>query len=355
MRKKKMILLLIGIITVMILTGCGNKTEKNNAAPVVTLGQYKGLTLHELDSSVIAEELYNMMEEYAELVTVDRAAKDGDTVNINYIGKKDGVAFEGGTDDSEAGTDLKLGSGQFIDGFEEGLIGVVAGEVRDLNLTFPENYGKTELAGQKVVFTVTVNEVKESVVPKLTDDFAKEHLGTDTVAGYVNALYQVRNEESFHSQISEAIMASSTVENYPVDAVAAEKESLVDYYTQNASYYGSVFGMDTESTLMALFGFESMDAFDAYCEEYARETVKNALVLAEIALVENLVLTDEEYQERAMVYASGYGYEDVTTFEADYGKEKVIEAVTMDYVMDYIVSQSTIIKAVNDAEIEKAE
>ena len=224
MRKKMIIMLLAGTMVMTMLAGCGNKTEEvgitpmptetipteaptetpteapeatqtQEETPIVTLGQYKGVQLYEVDSKVIAEELYQTMESYAELVTVNRAAAEGDTVNINYVGKKDGVAFEGGTDDSETGFDLSLGSGTFIPGFEEGLIGATAGEVRDINLTFPEEYHSAELAGQAVVFTVTVNEVKERVVPELTDEFAAENLGYDTVAEYTLALYQIRNEE----------------------------------------------------------------------------------------------------------------------------------------------------------------
>lgn len=397
MKKKMLTFLLAGITAMLLLTGCGNKEEQQEntptptevvkatetpvptetvapteAAPVeepttapegtetpaetkVTLGQYKGLKLYEVDSSVIAEELFATLEEYAELVVVDRAAVEGDTVNINYVGKKDGVAFDGGTDDSEAGTDLTLGSGQFIDGFEEGLIGAVAGEVRDLNLTFPENYTSADLAGQSVVFTVTVNAVKESVVPELTDAFAAENLGCNTVAEYITALYAVRNEESFYNQISEYLMTSSTVENYPADAIAVEKQSMIDYYTSYAEYLGSMFGMDTEAALTSLFGFESLEVLESYAEEYAYNVVKNMLILTEIALVEKLEVSEEEYQNRALIYAQTYGYEDVESFETDYGKDMVVEAVTMDYVMDYIISQSEIIEAESDAIIQQAE
>ena len=395
MRKKMLTVFLAGTAAMFLLAGCGNKTEnestptpteavKATETPVptettapestetpdkdaevtetpvaetkVTLGQYKGLTIHEVDSAVIAEEIYTMLqEEYAELAAVDRAAEEGDTVNINYVGKKDGVAFEGGTDDSEEGTDLTLGSGQFIDGFEEGLVGAVAGEVRDLNLTFPENYGNAELAGQAVVFTVTVNAVQESVVPELTDEFAKENLGCDTMAEYVYGLYQVRNEESFYEQITEYLMESCTVENYPEEQVEAEKQGLIAYYTGYAEYIGSMFGMDTETALASMFGFESMEALDTFAEEYAYNVVKNTLILVEIATVENLVLSDEEYQSRALIYAQGYGYEDVESFETDYGKDSVIEAVTMDYVMDYLISQSEVIKAEGDGIIQQAE
>jgi len=389
--------LLAGTFTMVLLAGCGNKTEgeatptpapTETVAPTqeptveptkepqatetpvptetpavtddfaetkITLGQYKGLTLYEVDSKVIAQELREMMEGYAELVTVNRAAVEGDTVNINYVGKKDGVAFEGGTDDSEEGFNLELGSHSFIDGFEEGLIGAVAGEVRDLTLTFPEVYHSEELAGQTVVFTVTINAVQESVIPELDDKFAKENLPFDTVGEYVAALYEVRNQESFNEQIMTALMESCTVEKYPANLVEEEKQYFLDYYNSYAEMYASYFGMDKEMILQQMFGFASSSQLEEYAQEYAYDTVKQMLILTEIATVENLVLTDDEYQQRALVYAINNGYEDVATFETDYGKDAIVEAVTLDYVIDYIITEANIIYDESDRDINQVE
>jgi len=370
MRKRIITILLSGMAVLAVLAGCTGKkdngsapaektpaatgTTENSSDTKIVLGQYKGLTLHEVDSEEIAKELHETMQEYAELVTVNRAAKDGDTVNINFVGKKDGVAFEGGTDDSAEGTDLTLGSGQFIEGFEAGLIGAVAGEVRDLNLTFPENYGNTDLAGQAVVFTVTVNAVKETVVPELTDEFAAENLPVNTVAGYVAALYEIRNQESFREQILAALTQTSTVENYPENIIASEKQYYVDYHLDYAEVFKSYFGLDDASALQTV-GFESMEALEEAAEEYAYTTVKQVLILSEIAKVENLVLSGEEYEQRALVYAANNGYEDVASFEAEYGKDAIVEAVTLDYVIDYIVGQSTIIYDENNSNVQQAE
>lgn len=311
----------------------------------VTLGQYKGLTLYEVDSKTVAAELHAILEEYTELVAVDRAAVPGDTVNINFVGKKDGVAFEGGTDDSEEGTNLGLGSGQFIDGFEEGLIGAVAGEVRDLNLTFPENYGNAELAGQAVVFTVTVNEVLEEVVPEPTDAFAQENLGYNTWSEYVSDLYAAMNRESYYTQITESIMASSMVENYPAEELALEKQRLYDYYYNNAQMYGMYFGVDAETALMYFWGFESLASLEKFAEEGSYEVVKNNLVLAEIAKTENLEMSEEDYQARVLQYAYAYGYETAEDFIAANDQDSIDKTILLEYVMDYLVSQSAIIEA----------
>ena len=377
MKKKWITILLAGVTAGMLLAGCGNKTEGEitptptavptetpaptevpTAVPTetpavtdeisevkVTLGQYKGLTIYEVDSATVATELHAVLEQYAELVAVDRAAVSGDTVNINFVGKKDGVAFEGGTDDSEEGTNLTLGSGQFIDGFEDGLIGAVAGEVRDLNLTFPENYGSEELAGQAVVFTVTVNEVLEEVVPEPTDEFAQDHLGYNTWSEYVSDLYTAMNRDSYYSQITESIMASSTVENYPASELKLEKERLYNYYYNYAEMYGSYFGMDVESALMYFVGFESLAALEEFAEASSYEVVKNNLVLAKIAEIENLSISEEAYQERVLQYAMAYGYETAEEFLTANDQDSVDKSILSEYVMDYMVSQANIVEA----------
>lgn len=338
MRKKLMAVLLAGLMVLG--AGCGKESN-------VTLGEYKGLALTSVSQATVDEEIQAMLETHSELVEVDRAAAEGDTVNINFTGLKDGVAFEGGTDDSEAGTDLKLGSNQFIDGFEDGLIGAVAGEQRDLDLTFPENYSNTELAGQAVVFKVTVNAVKETVVPELTDEFLAENYPEyPTVAEYTAALTDSMNQQSYYEQINEQIMASSEVKKYDEAEVEAEKNSIMEYYTAYAESYGSYFGLDAATALQYFFGFASTEDLEAFAEEYAYELVKSSMVLEEIAAVEKLELTDAEYAERVAVYAENYGYaDDIEGFEEQYDVEIIRQTLLMDLVMEWLVDQSVITDA----------
>ena len=140
----------------------------------VTLGKYEGVEIKTHDVSVSDEEvdsyIQNVLENSQNLTEVDRPAASGDTVNIDYEGKKDGVAFDGGT---AKGQNLELGSHSFIDGFEDGLIGAAKGEKRTLNLTFPADYGNKDLAGQAVTFDVTVNSVQEKSKPELNDEAYK--------------------------------------------------------------------------------------------------------------------------------------------------------------------------------------
>ena len=317
MKKRIMATLLAGIMVFAV--GC------NNTEGSVTLGEYKGLTLTSVSQATVDAEVSSILESYAELVEVDRFAQEGDTVNINYVGTLDGVAFEGGTDDSEEGTDLELGSNMFIDGFEEGLISAVAGEQRELNLTFPDPYDNNpDLAGKDVVFTVTVNSVKEEVIHELTDEFIAENMdGYTNTEEFLQSVRDGLNEESYYSQIVELIMASSEVTKYPKDEIEEEREGMISMYLAYAEYYGSYFGLTTEESLSYFLGIESMDKLEQMAEEYAYEVTKNKMILNEIAKVEGLEVTEEEYTTRGLEYAVDYGFEDVDTFTQQLGTEEL--------------------------------
>ena len=337
MKKKLMAVLLAGMM--ILAAGCGNKGK-------VTIGEYKGLVLTGVSQEEVDAELTSLMEAYAELVEVDRAAQEGDTVNINYVGLLNGEAFEGGTDDSEEGYNLELGSNSFIDGFEEGLIGAVAGEKRDLNLTFLENYGKEELNGQAVVFQVTVNAVQTELVPKLTDEFIAEKVPEyPSVEAYTNALRENMNKNAYYNQITEQIMASSEVEKYNEAEVLLRKEQLISDYTAQASYYGSFYGFDTETALTYFFGFESLDAFKEEMGAYAYEVEKNAMILAEIAKKEGIAVSEEEYTAQVAEMAEYYGYADVAEFENTNGKDNIKESILAEEVMNFIIDNAVITEA----------
>jgi len=338
MKKKIMTVLLAGMM--ILAAGCGSKEGK------VTVGEYKGLQITGVTQEEVDAELASMQEYYTELVEVDRAAAEGDTVNINFVGLKDGVPFEGGTDDSEAGTDLKLGSNSFIDGFEEGLIGVVAGEKRDLNLSFPEDYGVDELNGQAVVFQVTVNAVKEEVVPELTDAFIAEKVPEfSTVDAYTEALRENMNYSAYYDQITEQLMNSSEVSKYNEERVAERKAQMIAEYTSYAEYYGSYYGLDTETAIMYFLGFESTEAFEEEMGNYAYDVEKNAMIIAEIARLEGIELTDDIFDTKAVEYATSYGYEDVEAFITDYDEETVRTAILSELVMDMLIENAVITEA----------
>ncbi len=337
MKKKMMAVLLAGVM--VLAAGCGKDGK-------VTVGEYKGLALTSVSQAAVEEELQAMLEYHAEWVEVDRAAEEGDTVNINYVGLKDGVAFEGGTNDSEEGTDLVLGSNRFIDGFEEGLVGAVAGEQRDLNLTFPEDYGKEELNGQAVVFQVTVNAVKERVIPELTDEFiAEKYPEFPTVAEYTETLREAMNMDSYYEQVTELVMTSSEVEKYNEANVLVRKQQLIEERTSYAEYYGAYYGLDTETAIMYLLGYESAEALEDAMGEYAYEVEKNIMIIDEIAKLENITVEDAYYDEQVAAMAEYYGYTDVASFEEAYGKDAIEDAMLSELVMQFIIDNAVISEA----------
>ena len=235
--KKRILLLVMSVSFLMLMGGCGKKnaakdnTEDKNTesddkdaegtvdktedgtdsglinvtkedykvSDYIKLGEYKGIkyTVNKLEvtdadiETAIQEDLQAAATEQ-EIKDRD-VVKDGDIVNIDYEGLKDGVAFDGGT---AKDSDLVIGSGSFIPGFEDGLIGATVGKQVDIKTTFPEDYQSTELAGQEVVFKVTVNAIKEKVVPELTEDYVKENLKFDTIDAYKEDIRKKLQEEN---------------------------------------------------------------------------------------------------------------------------------------------------------------
>ncbi len=314
-----------------------------SAEPEIEVGEYKGITLVSVSKDVLDAEISAMLESYSEMVEVSRAATEGDTVTIDFVGLKDGVAFEGGTAE---GYNLILGSGSFIDGFEDGLIGAVAGEKRDLNLTFPENYGNEELAGQAVVFQVTVQAVMEERIPELTDEFiAGTYSDYATVAEFTEALHESLNTQSYYEQITEQLMASSEVKQYDEERVAAEQQILIEQYKAYAAYYGSYYGLDETTAITYLLGFESMEAFEEEKSNYARDMIKNSMVIEKIAELENFAMDDETYKSMVAEYAAKYGYEDSASFEAAYGGEETVrESLLAELVMKCVIENAVIVE-----------
>ena len=236
--KRILSLTLIVLSLLTLLTACGkNKTvlfSSTKFDKALTLADYKGITLDtsseefgEFYDKVIVSDIKNNSL-YIE--KTEGTVAEGDIANIDYVGKKDGVAFSGGTAE---GYDLEIGSNSFIDGFESGLIGAEIGKTTELNLTFPENYGNEELNGADVVFTVTVNSVQttEGVEPK---DIYKD-LGYETLKQYENDVKERATEEYF----LDCVVSKSEVKEYPEEDIKTLKTQIKDALDNNInSYYG---------------------------------------------------------------------------------------------------------------------
>ena len=244
--KKIAKLCLCAAAALSLLAGCsGSAEEGQEDLGTVTLAEYKGVTVNVPPAEVTDEDVENriqsVLSQNQEEVEVDRAAEEGDVVNIDYTGYQNGEEFAGG---SAEGEDLELGSGTMIDGFEDGLIGLKKGDTKELNLTFPEDYREAALAGQSVVFDVTVNAVKEKRDPELTDEFVQSISDYQTVEEYRQGIRDeilTQRQESVDLQIQQTVL-QNVVDNSQFDlsrnAISRRYNAQIDQYQEQAKMYG---------------------------------------------------------------------------------------------------------------------
>lgn len=324
------------------------------ALDYVTLGEYKGLSVILEPVTVTEEEIDDSIQGEAEAQDKfkkieEGAVKEGDTVNIDYEGKKDDVAFDGGT---AQGYDLTIGSDSFIDGFEDGLIGVNVGDTVDLNLTFPEEYHSADLAGQDVVFTVTVNYIREAA--EITDDLVSElsEGAYSTVDGYreymrelLQADKEAEQEQTIYNELMTQLYNTCTIEEYPQELVDYSSQATYLMYTQYAEMYGM-----TLEDMIASFGMTEED-FDAMVVQEVQANLVPELILKAIAEKEEIVVSEEEYAEGCAEYADAYGYASVEEFEAAYDKVTIETSVLMDKMLEF-VKENAVIEELEETEAE---
>lgn len=280
--------------------------------PEVKLGDYKGLEVEKRDEELTTEELEaelkQLQERQAELVVKEDApAENGDTVILDFEGFKDGVAFEGGQAENHS---LELGSGQFIPGFEEKLVGLKAGDEADIELTFPEEYHAEDLAGQPVVFKVKLHEIKTKEVPALDDELAKdidEEVETlDELKEKISNRLQEAKKDSVAQAKQEEVIAKA-VENAEVDIPHAmvhhEADHLMNHFAQDLQAQGLT------PELYYQFTGQTEEAMHAQMEQDAEKRVKMNLVLEAIAEAENIEPTEEAIDEEISTLAEKYGME----------------------------------------------
>ena len=305
---------------------------KVTVRPEVKLGKYKGLSVERKVDKVTAkqvdEEVENAREKQARIVDVDRAAKKGDIVNIDFAGSVDGVKFDGG---SAEAYDLTLGSGSFIPGFEDQLVGVRKGDKKDVKVTFPEDYHAAELKGKEAVFECTVNAVKEKQLPALDDDFAKEISEFDTLAEYKadvkNKLMkdaETRADRQYDDALVQAVVDSAEVE-IPQAMIDNEAEDMAKEFEYRLSYQGIKL-----SDYLGYINMTRDQLLDEY-KEQAAKSVKTRLVMEEIVKAEELKFEDEELNAKLAEMAERAG-QDVDTFKKGLGKEHY------DYLANQILS-----------------
>lgn len=287
--------------------------------PEVKLGDYKNLDVtkqdREVEESDVDEQLEDEREQHAELVVVDREAKEGDTVVIDFLGKKDGEAFDGGAGNNYP---LELGSASFIPGFEEQLVGTKAEDKVDVEVTFPEDYAEESLAGEEAVFEVTVHEVKERQVPELDDDFAQD---IDEDVENLAELREKRLEELKESKETQAKAAiedeairkaveNAEIEEIPYAMTHEEVHRQMEIFLNNLQSQGI-----SPEMYYQISNTTEQDLHDSM-EEDAELRVRTNLVLEEIVAQENIEISDEERDSEIDNLAKEYGLDEETVKQA---------------------------------------
>lgn len=317
------------------------KIEGVNVAETLTLADYANITIPADEVAATDEEVENSINS---TLTSHRGPstdetleiKDGDTVNIDFVGTIDGVEFEGGNSNG-AGSDLVIGSGTFIDDFEQQLLGHHPGEDITVEVTFPENYQNTEYAGKDASFAVTINNI--TVTPELTDDFVAANFageGLSTVEEYRASVENRYYEQHLEEYLDNYIIENSTVNSYP-SAYLKKLRALTKYNDELTLQYSASFGMTGYDNPWDLMGGEISDelSYEKDLRERAKEIAKTAMVYQ--AIFENAGLTidmDTAIAEMTEENGEDYVTNMTETYGAGYMAQNEIQETVMDYLME---------------------
>ena len=321
--------------------------------PEVTLGQYKGLEAVRKEAKVedyeIEAEINTLRNRNSSIETVDREAKFGDTVVIDYEGFNEGVAFDGGKGE---GYSLEIGSNTFIPGFEVQLIGAKAGDDVDVNVTFPTEYHSEELAGKPALFKVKVHEVKEKILPELDDEFAKDVSEFDTLEEYKKSIYDKLLEKKTNDSRDAFLdlLLAQIEENMQADInegmLAERVDRVVEDYAQRLASQGMPF-----EQYLQMFGM-TLEQFKAQSRPGAEKQIKSELALTKIAELENITVTEEdkdkEYQKMADMY-----HVELESVKEFFDVEILTDSILMTKAADFVIENAVALP--EPKEEEKAE
>lgn len=334
--------------SMFLMTGCGDKTPYGDydLSEYVTVGEYKGLEYEKISVKVSAQEIdaeiESRLKAAAETKSVETGiVEDGDTINVAFEGKIDGETFEGGSSDSY---DITVGTTPMIDGFVEGLVGKEVGETVELDLQFPEDYGKEELNGKDVVFTVTINSKNVEEIPEYDLDFIKANSDYDNFEDYeasvkadLKSEKEATEESEVKSALWEQIVTASEIIQYP-----EEKDELINSTMNSFKQTAKENELEWDAYLEQL-GYSEED-LTAQITSYAETKVFQEMIVYSIAEAEGLEVTEDEYDEyiETMLTQSGL---DAETFESYYGmtieayceQEGLRASMLLNKVMDKVI------------------
>ncbi len=321
--------------------------------PEIEIGEYKGLKAEKVAVKVTPEEVEaevnSMAERNARMVSVeDRAAQNGDTVIIDFEGFKDGVAFDGG---KAEGHSLTLGSGQFIPGFEDQIVGKNIGDEFDVNVTFPEDYGAEDLAGKEAVFKVKLHEIKVRELPTVDDEFAKDVSEFDTL-DELKADLEKKALERKTKAADEAVenaLVQQIVDSIKGEIPEAMYENRLEQLTEDYAYRLQSQGLSLETYLK--YTNSNIDEFKKSFRPQAEGQVKFRLALEKIVELENITPSDEELEAEFAKLAEGYGVE-VEKVKAVIPAEEISKDVAVGKAID-LVKENAVITEVEEKKAEE--
>lgn len=347
--KKQIGAVVLAGVMMLSLTGCGSNEKAKKYSKYVELGDYKGIEytmdVAEVTDDQVNQQIDSFLDGLAETEEVtDRAVEDGDTVNIDFTGTKDGEEFEGG---SSEGYDLVIGSGSFIDGFEDGLIGHEIGDEVSLDLTFPEEYPQNEdLAGQDVNFKVTINSISVKNTPELTDKVVADNTDYDNVEDYkasVRKSLEDSNKSSAEQQaqadVFNKVVENSKITGYDEDEVNELIDKEFDTFKQTAESYKS-YGYSYDDVLAAN-GYSSEDELKEGITQYVKKYLDQVMVLYCIADKEGITVSSEETDAMVEEYMTTYSVktkdEVYDYFGDDYFEVSILSQKVRDFLMENAV------------------
>jgi trigger factor len=315
--------------------------------PEVKLGEYKGIEIVKKDDKVSAKEVNDELDKIrnqnVRWVEVEREAKTGDTVVLDYSGSVDGVKFEGGTAEGQT---LELGSGRFIPGFEEQVAGAKPGDKKDITVTFPEEYPAKELAGKEAVFAINILSVKEKELPVLDDEFAKDVSEFDTLADYkkdIKKNLKKAAEEKAKSQMEDDIL-KAIVENSQVEIPEPMIDTQTGYQIQQLSYQLMYQGMKLEDYLQYIG--KTVDDLRADYREGSEKQVKMRLCIEAMIKAENIEANDEDVEKQIakMAEEAKKTPEEYKKLIKDEDNEYFRDRIKVDKLFDFLAANAVIKK-----------
>lgn len=349
------------------LTGCGKKVDGvdqqsmiDKYAAYCDLPDYKGLEYEETKTTVtdadVDAKIQSLLNQYATKTQVkEGTVKEGDNVNVDFVGSIDGEEFEGGNSNG-AGYDLTLGSGGMIPGFEEGIVGHKIGETFNVKATFPENYGKDELNGKEADFKITLNYKTDSQLPEYNDAFIASYTDATTVLEYEESVrkdlveqYEKSDKSANESAVMKVLVEKITYNEYP----EKEMQDLIDQSISQQEQAASQYGYSLGDYVTARYGFSNEDAFREYVQGLAEDFMKEKIAVCAVAKDAGITVDKAEVDDYKKSVMDYYGY-DESKLKENYSSEDLVYYALAQKVVDYLLENGKGVQATaSDATVEQ--